>query len=56
MRYLRIKSQRGFGIIQAIAGLLIVSIAAVSLFLAAHFSKTRAQQNYHYRLALLKHG
>jgi hypothetical protein len=54
MRYVKIKSQRGFGLIQAIAGLLIVSVAGISLFISAHFAKTKAVQNNNYRLALLK--
>jgi len=47
-------SNSGLGIIQAIAGLLIVSVASVGLFISAHYSRARANLNHQYRLASLK--
>ena len=50
----RFRSEKGFGLIQAIAGLLIASVSLLGLFIASHYVKTKAVENLHYRKALLK--
>lgn len=47
-------SNNGFGIIQALAGLIIVSIALSGLFLSSYYAWHNALGNYHYRVVLLK--
>jgi len=49
-----LSSEDGFGIIQALAGLIIVTIALSGLFLSSYFAWHSAVGNYHYRVVLLK--
>jgi len=49
-----VTSDDGFGIIQALAGLIIVTIALSGLFLSSYYAWHSAVGNYHYRVALLK--
>ncbi len=49
-----IRSEKGFGIIQVLGALLIVTIAVAGLFLSSYYSHHKANENYHYRVALLK--
>lgn len=48
-----IKSEKGFGIIGVIAALLIVSIGITGFFVSAFYARKKAEENYHYRAALL---
>lgn len=49
-----LRSNDGFGIIQALAGLVIVTIALSGLFLSSYYAWHNAVGNYHYRVVLLK--
>lgn len=49
-----VSSDDGFGIIQALVGLIIVTIALSGLFLSSYYAWHSALGNYHYRVALLK--
>jgi len=49
-----LSSEDGFGIIQALAGLIIVTIALSGLFLSSYYAWHSAVGNYHYRVVLLK--
>ena len=49
-----LRSNAGFGIIQALAGLIIVTIALSGLFLSSYYAWHNAVGNYHYRVVLLK--
>ena len=49
-----LRSNEGFGIIQALAGLIIVTIALSGLFLSSYYAWHNAVGNYHYRVVLLK--
>ena len=49
-----LRSNDGFGIIQALAGLIIVTIALSGLFLSSYYAWHNAVGNYHYRVVLLK--
>ncbi|MBT3755527.1 MAG: hypothetical protein HOK80_10035 [Candidatus Cloacimonetes bacterium] len=49
-----LSSEDGFGIIQALAGLMIVTIALTGLFLSSYYAWHSAIGNYHYRVVLLK--
>lgn len=49
-----LRSDDGFGIIQALAGLIIVTIALSGLFLSSYYAWHHAVGNYHYRVVLLK--
>ncbi len=49
-----LSSKDGFGIIQALAGLIIVTIALSGLFLSSYYAWHSAVGNYHYRVVLLK--
>ncbi|MDP8204935.1 MAG: hypothetical protein P9L95_10435 [Candidatus Tenebribacter mawsonii] len=49
-----LSSDDGFGIIQALAGLIIVTIALSGLFLSSYYAWHSAVGNYHYRVVLLK--
>jgi hypothetical protein len=49
-----LRSDAGFGIIQALAGLIIVTIALSGLFLSSYYAWHSAVGNYHYRVVLLK--
>ena len=46
-------SNRGFGLIQTVASLVIVTIAVVGLFITTFYARYKANENYHYRSALL---
>jgi hypothetical protein len=46
-------SNRGFGLIQTVASLIIVTIAVVGLFITSFYARYKANENYHYRSALL---
>ncbi|MBN2461728.1 MAG: hypothetical protein JXB60_08970 [Candidatus Cloacimonetes bacterium] len=48
-----LKSQQGFGLIQTLGVLIIVTIAVVGLFISSVYARYRANENYHYRAALL---
>lgn len=47
-------SEGGFGVVQAVAALAIVSIAVAGLFISSYLARHHAISNYHYRCALLK--
>jgi type II secretory pathway pseudopilin PulG len=49
-----LSSQRGFGLIQVLGALIIVTISLSGLFISAYFARHKAIENYHYRVALLK--
>ena len=49
-----LRSEDGFGIIQTLAGLIIVTIALSGLFLSSYYAWHNAVGNYHYRVVLLK--
>lgn len=49
-----LKSERGFGLVQAVATLVMVSIAVAGLFISSYVARHKALNNYHYRCALLK--
>ena len=49
-----IRSDNGFGIIQVLAGLIIVTIALSGLFLSSYYAWHNTVGNYHYRVVLLK--
>ena len=49
-----LRSEDGFGIIQTLAGLIIVTIALSGLFLSSYYAWHSAVGNYHYRVVLLK--
>ena len=49
-----LRSNDGFGIVQALAGLIIVTIALSGLFLSSYYAWHNAVGNYHYRVVLLK--
>ena len=46
-------SEKGFGLIHVLASLLIVTVALVGLFISINFARNRANENYHFRSALL---
>jgi len=47
------KSESGFGLLEAMIVLVIASIAITGLFLASIYARAQAVENYHYRSALL---
>lgn len=49
-----LSSQKGFGLIQVLGALIIVTISLSGLFISAYFARHKAIENYHYRVALLK--
>ena len=49
-----LRSERGFGLLQAVGALFIVSIAVAGLFITSYIARHKAISNYHYRCALLK--
>ncbi|MDP8269332.1 MAG: hypothetical protein P9L97_11455 [Candidatus Tenebribacter davisii] len=49
-----LRSESGFGIVQALAGLVIVTIALSGLFLSSYYAWHSSVSSYHYRVALLK--
>ncbi len=49
-----LRSDGGFGIIQTLAGLIIVTIALSGLFLSSYYAWHNSVGNYHYRVVLLK--
>ena len=49
-----LRSESGFGLIQAVAALFIASIAIAGLLLASYIARHQAIGNYHYKVALLK--
>ena len=49
-----LRSNSGFGLIQAVATLVMVSIAVAGLFISSYIARHHATNNYHYRVALLK--
>lgn len=49
-----LRSDGGFGIIQALVGLIIVTIALSGLFLSSYYAWHNSVGNYHYRVVLLK--
>lgn len=49
-----LSSKDGFGIIQTLAGLVIVTIALSGLFISSYYAWHGAVGNYHYRVVLLK--
>ncbi len=49
-----LRSDNGFGIVQALAGLIIVTIALSGLFISSYYAWHNAIGNYHYRVVLLK--
>jgi hypothetical protein len=49
-----LKSDKGFGLVQAVATLVMVSIAVAGLFISSYIARHQALNNYHYRCALLK--
>ncbi|MBN1326317.1 MAG: hypothetical protein JW996_00030 [Candidatus Cloacimonetes bacterium] len=48
-----IKSERGFGLIHVLGMLIIVTVAIVGLFISTNYARYKANENYHYRSALL---
>lgn len=54
MYYKTIKSEKGFGLIQVLAALIIVTVAIAGLFISIYVAKHKALENYHYRVVLLK--
>ncbi len=49
-----LKSEKGFGLIQVIASLLITSGAIAALFISSYYAQSKANEHYHYRSALLQ--
>ncbi|MCF7858894.1 MAG: hypothetical protein K9N07_06150 [Candidatus Cloacimonetes bacterium] len=49
-----LRSNTGFGIIQTLAALIIVTIALSGLFLSSYYAWHNAVGSYHYRVVLLK--
>jgi hypothetical protein len=49
-----VKSESGFGLIQAVAALFIATIAIAGLFMASYIARHQAKSNYHYKVVLLK--
>ncbi|MDO9578856.1 MAG: hypothetical protein Q7J16_13315 [Candidatus Cloacimonadales bacterium] len=49
-----LSSNKGFGLVQVVATLLMVSIAVAGLFISSYIARHQAINNYHYRCALLK--
>jgi len=49
-----LSSQKGFGLIQVLGALIIVTISLTGLFISAYYARHKAIENYHYRVALLK--
>ncbi len=49
-----LSSQKGFGLIQVLGALIIVTISLSGLFISAYFARHKAIENYHYRVAMLK--
>jgi hypothetical protein len=47
-------SERGMGIIQVLAALLIVTVSVSGLFISSYYARYKADAHYHYRVALLK--
>ncbi len=47
-------SERGMGIIQVLAALLIVTASVSGLFISSYYARYKADAHYHYRVALLK--
>jgi len=48
------KSESGFGLLEAMIILVIASIAIAGLFLASIYARAQSVENYHYRAALLQ--
>lgn len=48
------KSESGFGLLEAMVILVIASIAIAGLFLASIYARAQSVENYHYRSALLQ--
>jgi len=48
------KSESGFGLLDAMIILVIASIAIAGLFLASIYARAQSVENYHYRAALLQ--
>ncbi|MBC8527600.1 MAG: type II secretion system protein [Candidatus Cloacimonetes bacterium] len=46
-------SEKGFGIIQALITLVIISAAIAGIFVSSFYARKKANENYHYRAALL---
>ena len=49
-----LSSQKGFGLIQVLGALIIVTISLSGLFISAYYARHKAIENYHYRVALFK--
>ncbi len=49
-----VRSESGFGLIQAVAALFIATIAIAGLFMASYIAQHKALGNYHYKVVLLK--
>ena len=49
-----LNSERGMGIIQVLAALLIVTASIAGLFTSSYYVQYKADAHYHYRVALLK--
>ncbi len=47
-------SEKGFGLVQAIVVLGIVTVSLTGLFISSFYARNKANENYHYRVALLK--
>jgi len=47
-------SEKGFGIIHVIAVLLITTIAMAALWISTMYTRAKANENYHYRSAILQ--
>ena len=47
-----LSSQKGFGLIQVLGALIIVTISLSGLFISAYYARHKAIENYHYRVAL----
>lgn len=51
--FVNLDSEKGFGLIHVLASLLIVSVSLIGLFISINFARNRANENYHFRSALL---
>ena len=49
-----LRSESGFGLIQAVAAVFIASIAIAGLLMASYIARHQAIGNYHYKVVLLK--
>ena len=47
-------SEKGFGLVQAIVVLGIVTVSLTGLFISSFYARNKANENYHYRVSLLK--